>query len=477
MKIEKVIIGIETHVQLNTKTKMFCSCSTNYKGALPNTNVCPVCLGYPGILPKPNRKAFMEAIKVGFVLNSDIQQKSRFDRKNYMYPDLFKGYQITQFEYPINLGGYVDISNKRIEITRAHLEEDTAKSIHEKENTLIDGNKAGIPLLEIVSEPQMNTSDEAVEYVRRLRNLIRFIKSSSCDMEKGEMRFDINVNLGIIDNGTEYRTPICEVKNLNSFKSLKGAIEYEIKRQEEEFKKTKIQLDKGNKTTRGWNDNLQKTYFLRVKEESDDYRYFPEPDIPPFNLDKEFIENTINNIKDNPYEAIKKMEKDNISHDLIGLIFEDLKAYKFYSKSAIKYKGEKMNIANWIVNDIFSLNNEYGIDINDINIEDFVQLLENIDNKTINVTSAKDIFRRIVLKSEDIKKLIEENSILHDDSAIDNVIKKVLSQNKDLVEKYISGKDGLLGFFVGKVLLEVKGRYDPQDIREKIIDFIKSSFN
>lgn len=478
MKIE-TIIGIETHVQLNTKTKMFCSCSTDYFGHPPNSMVCPICLGYPGVLPSVNIEAFRKAIRVGKALHCDIQEKSRFDRKNYMYPDLFKGYQITQFEYPINLGGFIDLiskdTNKRINITRAHLEEDTAKSIHVDDHTLIDGNKAGTPLLEIVSEPDLSTSDEAVEYTKKLRSIIRFIGASLADMEKGEMRFDINVNLKITKDNKEFRTPITEVKNLNSFKSLKNAIEYEVERQKDEFVRSNIVLEKGNKTTRGWNDTLGKTYFLREKEESDDYRYFPEPDIPPFEIDQEFIEKSIKEIDVFYEDALSLLvEKHKIPIYTAELIIGDRPFYDFFMKSIKIYKGDENNIANWIVNDIFTLINENGISIEDIDSDKFVMLLSKVDEKSLSINNAREIFKDVVLNKADVLKLIEENSVIDDDDLIDTIVREVIDKNKDLVEKYVAGKEGLLGFFVGQVLQKVSGRYNPEEVKEKIIHYIKT---
>ena len=473
----KIIVGIETHVQLDTKTKMFCSCSTDYFGKKPNSNVCPICLGYPGVLPSVNKEAFVHAIKVGYALHCNIQNKSQFDRKNYMYPDLFKGYQITQYEYPINLGGFIDLSNKRINITRAHLEEDTAKSIHNKE-TQIDGNKAGIPLLEIVSEPDMSSSDEAVEYTKMLRSIIRFIGASSADMEKGEMRFDININLEILKGGKKFRTPICEIKNLNSFKSLKGAIEYEIERQKDEFERSSVVLSKGNKTTRGWNDVLSKTYFLREKEESDDYRYFPEPDIPPFNLDDKFINNSKKINIDVFYdEAISYMKDEcHLAYNSISLIIDDKDVYNFFYRSSEKYKGDKNNIANWIINDIFTMINENNLSIKDFDYNVLVKLLSLVDNKSLSITNAREIFRNVTLNNGDINELINANTILSDDTLINSVIRDVLYENRDLVEKYIAGKEGILGFFVGRVLSKVSGRYNPEEVSSKIKNFIKENF-
>ncbi len=294
MKVKKAIIGLEVHVELRTNSKMFCPCPAEHFGKEPNTQTCPVCLGMPGALPVPNRKAVEWTILLGQALGGEVQRFSRFDRKNYFYPDLPKGYQISQYEAPFVLGGKVILdSGKVIRLRRVHLEEDTGKLIHQKiegENwTLIDFNRSGVPLVEIVSEPDLNTSEEAKEYLEKLHQIVRYLGISDADMEKGSLRLEPNVNLEIEDEGKLFYTPVVEIKNINSFRFAKRAIDFETERQFEVFKEKRIERTKGNKETRGWDEERGITISQRVKEEASDYRYFPEPDIPPIEWTAEEI--------------------------------------------------------------------------------------------------------------------------------------------------------------------------------------------
>ncbi len=466
----KVIIGLEIHVQLKTNTKMFCSCSAKYFNDSPNTHLCPVCLGLPGALPVVNKKAVIQAIKVGKALNFNINSKSRFDRKNYMYPDLFKGYQITQFEFPIDTDGYIVLkSGKKINIYRAHLEEDTAKSLHHKGYTLLDGNKAGVPLLEIVSSPEMFSKEEAKEYAKKIYNVVRFIGVSDCDMEKGQMRFDVNINLEIKKEGKIFKTPISEIKNLNSFRSMERAIDYESQRQLEEFEKKGIVLEKGNKTTRGWNDNLSKTFFQRDKEESDDYRYFPEPDLPPFILTEKFIQDALSEIDILQEDALVSLIQEyRISSDIADLIVEERDYYDFFIKVSKSYK-EYVNLSNWIVTEIIAIIKEYSLEISSCDIHDFIKLLNSIDEKKISVSSGKEILKKMMLEDINIEKEIDNKLIDTDLNKIESIIKNILESNKDLVQKYLDGKEGIMGFLIGQVVKEMKGRIDPIEVKEKIL--------
>ncbi|MHB8443213.1 MAG: Asp-tRNA(Asn)/Glu-tRNA(Gln) amidotransferase subunit GatB [Patescibacteria group bacterium] len=485
----KTIIGLEIHVQLKTKSKMFCSCSADYFNDIPNSHMCPVCLGLPGALPVINKEAIAQAIRVGRALNLNINEKSRFDRKNYMYPDLFKGYQITQFEFPITTEGYVYINtnsgrkgykSKKIRILRAHMEEDTAKSTHYSNYTLLDGNKAGVPLLEIVSYPDMESKEEAKEYAKKIYNTVRFIQASDCDMEKGQMRFDLNVNLKIIKKGKgsetkEYRTPIVEVKNLNSFRALERATAYEEERQLEEFNKNEEVAKIGNKVTRGWNDNLSKTFFQREKEESNDYRYFPEPDLPPLYLDKKFIDNAIRSTGVLPDEALKLLEdKYKIGRNIAITIVEDRSYYNYFLSELITYKGSPSNLANWVAGYIVGLLNESGKNISDIRPGMLAILLNFEDEGKLSSLKIKDIIKEVILHNEDLDKLINDNIIIKDDTMIESIISNVLENKKEEVLKYKAGKEGILSYLIGQVMREMQGRADPSSIKEKLLEKINS---
>ncbi len=491
----KIIVGIETHVQLKTKSKMFCSCSAEYFGSKPNVNVCPVCLGYPGALPKVNEEAIVQAIRVGKLLKfENINKSSSFERKNYMYPDLFKGFQITQYKNPILSNGYLEIriqgnvdshlkntnhpkatpiphvvSNK-INIYRAHLEEDTAKSLHEDGYTLIDGNKAGVPLLEIVSAPDLDSAIEAKEYAKTLYNLLRYSNISDCDMEKGQMRFDININLEITDDdGCTFYTPIVEVKNLNSFRSLERAINFEADFQFEEFKKNRIEKNKGNKVTKGWNDIKGETIFQRGKEESDDYRYFPEPDLPPLVLSQKFIDSvTVENSAEN---TMKKLRDAGVSGSSVSVLVLTLglEFVHIFDQMSNEYHGDLNSLANWVINDLAGIISEYDVDISSIDIQKLVNILNLVSGKELTSTSAKEIIYKMIVNKENVDKLISSRKIISDNAEIDKCIDEVLGENKDLIQTYLNGKEGLLSFFIGQVMKKMQGRASPSDIKNKLL--------
>lgn len=485
----KIIVGIETHVQLKTKSKMFCSCSAEYFGSKPNVNVCPVCLGYPGALPKVNEEAIVQAIRVGKLLNfKNINSYSSFERKNYMYPDLFKGFQITQYKDPILSNGYLDIriqsnvdshlkatpipnmvSNK-INIYRAHLEEDTAKSLHEDGYTLIDGNKAGVPLLEIVSAPDLDSAIEAKEYAKTLYNLLRYSNISDCDMEKGQMRFDININLEITDDdGRTLYTPIVEVKNLNSFRSLERAINFEEDFQFEEFKKNRIEKNKGNKVTKGWNDIKGETIFQRGKEESDDYRYFPEPDLPPLVLSQKFIDSVT--VENSAMDTMEKLKEDGVSDSsaTILVLTLGLEFVHIFDQMRNEYHGDLSSLANWVINDLAGIISENDVDISSIDVQKLVNILNLVSGKELTSTSAKEIIYKMIVKNENVDELISSRKVINDDGEIDKCVDEVLGENQELIQTYLNGKEGVLSFFIGQVMKKMQGRASPSDIKNKLL--------
>ena len=422
------VIGLEIHIELCTKSKMFCQCNANYFGKPPNSHVCPVCLGLPGALPVPNRKAIEYLIKIAKALNCKINKTSKFDRKHYFYPDLPKGYQISQYDEPISVNGKVDIGkDKSIKITRVHMEEDTGKLIHKGNKTLIDFNRSGVPLVEIVTEPDFTSSDDVKTFLEDLQTTIRYLNVSSADMEKGSMRLEPNISIRK-KNGkiADYKV---EVKNINSFKFVKQAIDYEIKRQIELLKKGITPKQE----TRGFDEKLQKTYSQRTKEQARDYRYFPEPDIPPMVFSNDYINSIFTSIPELPHQRIERYIKD----------------FK------IKYSDSYILTRNKIMADYFEKVIEKVIKRlnNDKKAQNIGQSIANyIINKKISINLPQDEFINKAIKLLSPKET--------DIKLLNNVIKDVIKNNEKVVIDYKNGKQNAIMFLVGQVMKKIKGKAD-----------------
>ncbi len=422
------VIGLEVHVELKTNSKMFCACSADYFGQKPNTHTCPVCLGLPGGLPYPNKKAIEWCVAIGLSLNCDIPLFSKFDRKNYFYPDLAKGYQISQYDKPFCQNGYIQLSNgKKIGITRVHMEEDTGKLIHEGNSSLIDFNRSGVPLVEIVTEPDFETAEEVKEYLQKLQQIVRYLGVSNADMEKGNMRLEPNISLRK-EGEKELPKYKVEVKNINSFGFVGKAIDYEIKRQKEilEDGKTPVQ------ETRGFVEKNSSTVSQRVKEEASDYRYFPEPDIPPIRWTQEEIEKIKTSLPELPDEKLKRFQNSySLSKYDSELLTKEVSLSKYFEEAVNVGKNENINakqIANYIIN------KKVGID---------------------SVLPAKII--------EEI--LISTKKISINDDELDKIIEKVLSENPNAVEDYKKGKETVIMFLVGQVMRQFKEKVDAEKIK------------
>lgn len=493
------IIGLEIHVQLDTKTKLFCSCNNESFGIEPNTNICPLCSGQPGTLPVMNKQAVNYAIKAGLAMNCEINKHTKWDRKSYFYPDLPKGYQISQFDQPIDKDGFIEIFlpadasamagegkdslvSKKIRLERAHLEEDAGKSVHDRsiEYTYLDYNRCGTPLLEIVSKPDMISSTEAELYAREIRRRMRYAEVSRCDMEKGHMRFDINVNLKVEkDNGEFVYTPIAEVKNLNSFKSLVKAVEYEIIRQQEEFEKTGIVKTDGNKTTRLWNDNKGATAQMRTKEEAADYRYFPDPDIMPVIISDEWIEDIRKTLPEMPSVRFNRYLGLGLSKTVSYYVVDNI-VLANYLDDCLSLIGDKQDLQkeflNWFGRDLLSQINQTSEEGEDTNIvikitkEDFVGLVELVINKKITRNLAKDF---LIEMWDNGKKLEELKSTIPNETInIDEVINKVITNNQNMLEQYKAGNEKVFNVFVGLTMKETKGLVDPTAIQNKLKEIL-----
>jgi aspartyl-tRNA(Asn)/glutamyl-tRNA(Gln) amidotransferase subunit B len=440
--LPSILIGLEIHIELGTKSKMFCRCAADYFGKPPNTHVCPVCLGLPGALPYVNQKAVEKTIMVGLALGCQIAHLSKFDRKNYFYPDLPKGYQISQYDLPFCQNGKLN----EIRIKRVHLEEDTGKLFHEKlhgkDMTLIDFNRSGVPLIEIVTEPDIRSASQAKEFLKNLQQIVRSLGISDANMEKGQMRCEPTVNLEIKKDNQIFYTPLAELKNINSFRFVEKAINYEIKRQAEEFNKTGIIKKSGNKTTRGWDEKKQATVLQREKEEAADYRYFPEPDLPPIRLTQGQIDKIKTQIPELPEQKIiRLMEKYHLSEHQSRQLIESKEKFDFFEKalSVFTESGIKASDgANMIINK--------KIDIKKTSLGQLDKILSS-------KKSAPEI------SQEDLGIRIEE----------------IVKNNPQAVEQFKKGKQTVVEFLVGQVMAQTKGQADPNQIREILREKIKSA--
>jgi aspartyl-tRNA(Asn)/glutamyl-tRNA(Gln) amidotransferase subunit B len=481
MKYEP-IIGLEVHIELSTKSKMFCGCNADFFGVEPNTHVCPVCLGMPGALPVINRRAVEYTVMAGLALNCEIQPHNVFARKNYFYPDLPKGYQISQYELPLCLNGYLDIepegsdTSKRIRIRRVHLEEDTGKLTHINGYSLVDLNRAGVPLLEIVTEADIHSAEEAYAYVSKLRQLVRYLGVSSGDMEKGAMRCEVNLSLKNVETG-QWGVKV-EVKNLNSFRSVRNAIAYEIERQE------KVLNEGGviEQVTLGWDENRQITVLQRAKEGDTGYRYFPEPDLPPLDLDPAWIANIKANLPELPDAKIARYtaELGLTKSEALVLAEDRTIAEYFESIVATAAKSQQVTpklISNWVCGELFRLLSESGMEISQVKIkpQDMVALIELVAANTINQPAAKQTFSVMFETGRAPQEIVQELGLqqISDESHLVAIAEQVLAENPDPVEKYKSGKEAIIKFLVGQVMRATRGKANPQLAEQVLKDLLR----
>ncbi|MBK1971601.1 Asp-tRNA(Asn)/Glu-tRNA(Gln) amidotransferase subunit GatB [Campylobacter sp. TTU_617] len=463
----EVVIGLEVHAQLNTKTKIFCSCATSF-GEEPNTNVCPTCLALPGALPTLNEEAVKKAISFGKAVNATINKKSIFNRKNYFYPDLPKGYQISQFDIPIVENGEIFINingeNKRIGITRAHLEEDAGKNIHESSFSKIDLNRAGTPLLEIVSEPELRSSDEAVAYLKKLHSIIRFLDISDANMQEGSFRCDANVSIRP-KGDTKLYTRV-EIKNLNSFRFIQKAIEYEIKRQSIAWEDGVYEKEVVQETRLFDTTNLI-TKSMRNKEVAAEYRYFPDPDLLPVVLKDEFLDVKIPELPDE--KKIRYINEFGIKESDAEILISSLELSHFFEE-LLSYKLNPKLCVTWLNTELMGfLKGDYTIENSPVNAKKLGELIAKIEEGVISAKAAKDILAFIFENPKmQIDESIEKLGLkqVSDDGVIEKVIDQILNANEDKVQEYKSGKDKLFGFFVGQVMKEGKGAFNPSKVNE-----------
>ena len=473
----ETVIGLEVHVELATRTKIFCSCSTEFGGA-PNTHTCPVCTGMPGSLPVLNKKVVEYAVAIGLATNCEITRVCKFDRKNYFYPDNPQNYQISQLYLPIARNGYVEIeagsTKKKIRIHEMHMEEDAGKLIHDEwdDTSLVDYNRSGVPLVEIVSEPDMSSADEVIAYLEKLRTIIQYLGASDCKLQEGSMRAD--VNLSVRETGAKLFGTRTEMKNLNSFKAIARAIEGERERQIELLEAGKSVIQE----TRRWDDNKESSYAMRSKEDAQDYRYFPEPDLVPIVISDQWLEQIRARQPELRSEKLERYKKefDIPQYDAEIITGSRHMADLFEKASAICGKPKK--VSNWLMVETLRLLKDRGMEPEDLAFspENLAKLVNLTESRAINSSVAKEVFEKIFAEDVDPEVYVEEHGLktVNDEGALEEALKKVIADNPQAVEDYRGGKEKALGALVGQTMKAMKGKADPGTVNQKLREIIRS---
>ncbi|KKW43392.1 MAG: Aspartyl/glutamyl-tRNA(Asn/Gln) amidotransferase subunit B [Candidatus Peregrinibacteria bacterium GW2011_GWA2_54_9] len=470
----ETIIGLEVHAQMNTKTKMFCSCDNDAFGKAPNTTVCPVCMGHPGTLPAPNGEAVKKAVIAALALKGTVNAQNHFDRKHYFYPDLPCGFQISQYDFPLASGGTVSfvvrddsgqvVNEERCGITRLHMENDAGKLTHRGSKTLCDYNRAGTPLMEIVTEPDLRSPEEAVAFAQELRRILIAVGASDADMFKGMMRFDASISLR--EKGAKDLNPRSEIKNLNSFKALEKALKYEEKRLRKEWEKNGGPLPRD--ITVGWMDEEEKTKMLREKETADDYRYFPEPDIPPLTFTKEDIENIRKELPALPQERKKQYMDLGLDEALAVQLIDQPELRRIFD-AVYKKTNDAKRSSGLVLTQLLGFLKAEEKEISDApGVEAMVELAGKIGSGTISANAGKDVLEKMVQTGKTASQIIEEEGMqqISDDSAIETLVLKAMDSNPQAIESFKKGKEAALGAIVGWVMKESKGQANPAKVNE-----------
>ncbi|MCX8076101.1 MAG: Asp-tRNA(Asn)/Glu-tRNA(Gln) amidotransferase subunit GatB [Aquificaceae bacterium] len=465
------VIGLEIHVQMDTRTKLFCACPVEF-GAEPNTNVCPVCLGLPGSLPVINKRAVEFAIRAGIALNCHINTRSIFARKNYFYPDLPKGYQISQYEEPIAVNGWLEVDGKKVRIRRLHIEEDAGKNLHQGSKTYVDLNRAGTPLMEIVTEPDIDSPQMAREFLEKLRNLMRYAGVSRADMEKGQLRCDINVS--IRPKGSKELGTRVEIKNVNSFKFVQKAIESEIERQVKLVLSQKPVVQE----TRTFDPSTGNTYPMRSKEEAEDYRYFPDPDLLPLIVSPEWVEEIRKNMPELPDQRFERFVREyQLEEYSARVLVENKELGDFFEESLNHYGLEPKLTANWLLNDLLGQLSEAGKDIESspVSPANLAELVKFIKDGVLSSKLAKEVLKEMVATGKSPAVVVEEKGLkqVSDEETIKAMLEEVLRENASEVQRYKTGEEKLFGFLVGQVMKKTKGKANPQVVNKLLKEALK----
>lgn len=488
-----VIIGLEVHVQLLTQSKLFCGCVNKFNPENPNVQTCPVCLGLPGALPVMNRKAFQLSVKTAMALDCEIARFTKWDRKQYYYPDLPKAYQISQYDLPYSSAGHLNVKSddgtemRRIGITRVHLEEDAGKNMHDESgrgnDSQVDLNRCGTPLMEIVSEPDMRTPGEARRYLEEIRLMLTYLGVSDCNMQEGSLRCDANINLHIPDGDGHIATPISEVKNMNSIRNVELALQYESKRQFDEFQQNGVKLGDpgGNKTTRGWDANRNVSFEQRGKEEASDYRYFPDPDLVPVTVTDAELDAIRSETCELPAPRRARLENEfGLSEYDASVVIDQGFAFSDYFEAVASASGDGKRAANWVTQDVLREMNERKVDITEFAIaaDVLATLLKKIAEKEITTKSGREVFAALLAEADDgqsvdvarIDAIIDEKGLkpVSDTGALQGVIAAVIGRNEKAAEDFRSGKQAAVGRLIGEVMRECKGA-DAKAVRTMLI--------
>ena len=472
-----IVIGLEVHSELSTKTKIFCSCPTEFGGE-PNTHCCPVCMAMPGALPVLNKKVVEYAIKAGIATNCTIAKESKNDRKNYFYPDLPKAYQISQYDMPLCQNGYVDIEDengekKTIRILRIHIEEDAGKLNHDEygRGSLVDLNRAGVPLIEIVSEPDISSASEAEAYLKKLKSILEYIEVSDCKMQEGSLRADVNVS--VKKKGTDELGTRTEMKNMNSFRSIVRAIEYESERQIEVLENGGIITQE----TLRWDDVSGKTFSMRDKEDAQDYRYFPEPDLAMIRISDEYVQKISKTLPEMPEKRKARYIEELGLPEYDANILTSSKHLSDLFERANNVCNNPKAVSNWIMSDIIKILNEEGIEADKLpfSAEQLGKLINLIDKKTISTSIAKTVLEEMTVNPKDPEEIIKEKGLIQisDEGAIKEIVLKILEENPQSIADYKAGRDRALGFLVGQAMKQTKGKANPQMLNTMFLEELK----